>query len=244
MNTSRPWVIAHRGGAALAPENTLAAFKAAMDAGADAVELDVHLSRDGRLIVMHDETVDRTTDGSGAIADLTGAELKRLDAGSWFGAGYAGERVPYLEEVLALAAHPVIELKYGSERYPGIEETVVHALRTTGRMRDAIVISGNPSPLAALKRFAPELPTLSFQTGTLRPGFQFTDLTPRDVLFAPPEPGLESLVHEAARLGFVVMGTTLGVGGGWAGYLVGQIRAGVAGVFTDDVEGVRYLIGS
>lgn len=242
MSIARPWVIAHRGAAALAPENTLAAFKAAMAVGADAVELDVHLSRDGKLIVMHDETVARTTDGRGAIAELSGAEIRRLDAGGWFDASYAGERVPYLEEVLALDAHPVIELKYGSERYPRIEEAVVYALQEAGRMQDAVVISGNPSPLAALRRLAPELPTLSFPAGTLRPDFDLAGLGRTDVLFAPPRPGLEAMVREATRHGLSVMGTTLGVGGGWDEYLVGQIRAGVAGVFTDDVGRVRPLV--
>ena len=91
-----PLVVAHRGGAGLAPENTLAAFRMALEVGADAIELDVRLTRDGRVAVIHDRTVDRTTGGRGPVGSYTLAELKALDAGSWFGPQYLGERVPTL----------------------------------------------------------------------------------------------------------------------------------------------------
>lgn len=86
----KPLIIAHRGASGTAPENTFAAFQKAVDLRADMIELDVHLTRDKQLIVMHDSTVDRTTDGKGKIADLTLGEIKMLDAGSWFGAEFAG----------------------------------------------------------------------------------------------------------------------------------------------------------
>jgi len=97
---ARFFIWAHRGASAVAPENTLAAFTAALQAGADGIELDVHLSRDGVPVVMHDETVDRTTNGSGRISDLSHAEIDDLDAGSWFGPRWQGEKVPTLEKVL------------------------------------------------------------------------------------------------------------------------------------------------
>lgn len=97
MATPRRYrVIAHRGASAYEPENTLRAFRRAIELGADMSELDVHLSRDGHLIVMHDETVDKTTDGHGAIRDMTLGDLERLDAGQ-------GEHVPTLQSVLDLA---------------------------------------------------------------------------------------------------------------------------------------------
>lgn len=95
-----PLIVAHRGFRARYPENTLSAFRAAETAGAPAVELDVTLTRDRRVVVLHDDTVDRTTDGKGAVADMTLGELKRLDAGAWFDPGFAGERIPTLAEVL------------------------------------------------------------------------------------------------------------------------------------------------
>lgn len=97
------FVWAHRGASAVAPENTMAAFEAAAEAGADGIELDVHLSRDGLPVVIHDETLDRTTDGSGAVAARTAAELLELDAGSWFSPDFAGEPIPLLSDVLAWA---------------------------------------------------------------------------------------------------------------------------------------------
>src|SRR5579863_6165855 len=92
-------VIGHRGGRALAPENTLAAFRNAIKLGADYVEVDVRATRDGKLVIMHDSTVDRTTDGKGAVRDLDFATIRALDAGSKFSAQYAGEKVPTFDEV-------------------------------------------------------------------------------------------------------------------------------------------------
>ncbi len=109
-----PFIWAHRGASGLAPENTMAAFRQAELAGADGIELDVHLSRDRRPVVIHDETIDRTTDGSGAVADILLRDLQRRDAGSWFAPEFCGETVPLLEEVLAWAADRIrlnIEIK-------------------------------------------------------------------------------------------------------------------------------------
>lgn len=118
LDLERRHVVAHRGGAALRPENTLEAFENGVALGADALELDVHLSRDGVVVVCHDETVDRTTDGRGAIADLTAGDLSALDAGYRFrnGEGFPyrgqGVRVPRLREVLERFSVPlIIELK-------------------------------------------------------------------------------------------------------------------------------------
>ena len=99
MNDFFIW--AHRGASASAPENTLAAFRAAEAAGAAGIELDVHLSADGVPVVIHDETVDRTTDGHGPVAALTLCRLRQLDAGRWFAPAFAGEALPTLEEILA-----------------------------------------------------------------------------------------------------------------------------------------------
>src|SRR5512145_1023455 len=94
----RPVIFAHRGASAHAPENTLAAFELAIAQQADAVELDVKLTADGQVIVFHDSTVDRTTNGHGKVQDMTLAELKALDAGSFLGSQFAGEKIPTLEE--------------------------------------------------------------------------------------------------------------------------------------------------
>lgn len=236
----KPWIIAHRGAASVAPENTMAAFRAAVELGASAVELDVQQSLDGELVVMHDDTVERTTDGGGLVGELSLAELQALDAGSWFSAEFAGEQVPLLREVLALPVVPVIELKYGSERYPGIEERLVQVLTEADRVEDAVVISGDPLPLARLRGAG--IRTLSFREGTLGPDFDFSGQPSLAVMFAPPVPGLEAVIQRARKAGHLVIGTTLWVKAPLEGYLLRQIEAGLSGVFTDHVEVVRELI--
>lgn len=93
-------IIAHRGASRYAPENTLASFEKALALGCDGIELDVHLTRDGRLVVLHDVTVDRTTGGHGPVAEMTWDQLRRLDAGSWFSDTFTGQRIPTLDDVL------------------------------------------------------------------------------------------------------------------------------------------------
>jgi len=96
----RPFVCAHRGFSSLAPENTIAAFDAAWSAGAEFIETDIRLTRDGHVVVIHDDSVDRTTDGTGLVRDKTLVEIKGLDAGKWRDARFSGERVPTLADVL------------------------------------------------------------------------------------------------------------------------------------------------
>lgn len=105
-------VVAHRGASAMAPENTMAAFLAAREVGADAIEMDVQATADGELVVIHDYAVDRTTNGRGVVFELTTAQIARLDAGSWFSPEFAGERVPRFADVVALDALELeVELK-------------------------------------------------------------------------------------------------------------------------------------
>ena len=133
----RPFtLIAHRGFSSRAPENTIAAFDMALDAGFANIELDTHLSADGVPVVIHDDTLDRTTDGSGPVSSLTLAQLKRLDAGGWFGSDdtYVGAVLPTLEEVLeryAGRAHLHLELK---SRDPDLPKVVIGLLRDRDRL--------------------------------------------------------------------------------------------------------------
>ncbi|MFC4104310.1 glycerophosphodiester phosphodiesterase [Paenibacillus xanthanilyticus] len=123
-------VIAHRGASGYAPENTMAAFELAVEMKADYLELDVHLSKDGELVVLHDETLERTTDGAGMVKERTWAELSALDAGGKFDPAYAGERIPLLREVLDRYAGRIgilIELKK-TALYPGIEEKLAELI--------------------------------------------------------------------------------------------------------------------
>ncbi len=152
-----PVNLAHRGASALAPENTIEAFRLAVEAGAGGLELDVHMTRDGHIVVIHDATVDRTTNGSGAVSEMTLTELRRFDAGHTFSPDggstrpYRGRgvRVPTLVEVLeefpGVAVN--IEIKAGT---PGIEEKVLGVLRDANALGRALVVS---TPHATVKRF-------------------------------------------------------------------------------------------
>jgi glycerophosphoryl diester phosphodiesterase len=154
-------VIAHRGASGHAPENTLAAFKRAVALGATFIETDLQLTRDSRFVAMHDGTVNRTTNGQGKVHDMTMAELRRLDAGSWFGSEFAGERIPTLDEILEFSKkHDVVfylELKPGGSW--GGEHALVGALRETGEIPRAVVISFDADILARLRQIEPTLMT-------------------------------------------------------------------------------------
>src|SRR5277367_2784856 len=154
-------VIAHRGASGHAPENTLAAFKRAIALGATFIETDLQLSRDTRFVAIHDDTVNRTTNGHGKVHDLTLAELRRLDAGSWFGSEFTGERVPTLEEILEFAKkHDVVfylELKPGGSW--GGEHALIGNLRESGEIARTVVISFDAAILAAVRKIEPTLMT-------------------------------------------------------------------------------------
>jgi glycerophosphoryl diester phosphodiesterase len=146
----RPWIVAHRGASEEEPENTLGALRRAIELGADMVELDVHLSRDGHPVVIHDFRVDATTDGTGEVAALTLAELRRLDAGR-------GERIPTLDEFAEAAGGRCglyVELKGAGTAGPSAAVIRRHRLQEA-----AIVGSFRPELVEAARAAAPEVPT-------------------------------------------------------------------------------------
>ncbi len=161
----RPLVFGHRGGAALAPENTCAAFDRGLEAGADGLELDVRLTRDGEPVVCHDATLDRTTDGTGALAACTAAELAGVDAGYRF-PGPSGDcpyrgrgvRVPLLREVLArYGQRPlIVELKDDEVE---LARAVVRVLAETGAGPGVCIGSFHLPVLHEVRRIAPAVPT-------------------------------------------------------------------------------------
>jgi glycerophosphoryl diester phosphodiesterase len=160
LYATRPLNIGHRGASHVAPENTLASFEAARETGADGVELDVRLSADGEVVVIHDDTVDRTTTGHGQVRDLRWGGIKGLDAGSWFGPEFAGERIPALREVIEWARDDMlldIELKGVSVRSNGLEQKVIELIREHQLQARVILSSFNPFVLRRAKQMAPEL---------------------------------------------------------------------------------------
>ncbi|WP_077370043.1 glycerophosphodiester phosphodiesterase [Anaerosalibacter sp. Marseille-P3206] len=159
----KPLIYAHRGASHYAPENTIASFKKAVEMGADGIEIDVHKSKDGYLMVCHDEKVDRTTNGSGYIKDKDMKELKSLDAGSWFSKYFEGERIPLLEEVLDLVKMENlllnIELKNGPIFYENLEMDVVNAIKSFGLEDNVIISSFNHYSLLGIKKIEPRIKT-------------------------------------------------------------------------------------
>ena len=153
-------VVAHRGASGIAPENTLPAIEAAMKAKADYIEIDVQLTRDKAVVVMHDESVDRTTDGKGAIEELSIEEIKMLDAGSWFDEKFTGTKVPLLEEVIHLVngqARLLVEIKKKGRVNEGIEQEVIEIIRKNQAEQWCEVQSFNDGVLERIHREAPEI---------------------------------------------------------------------------------------
>jgi glycerophosphoryl diester phosphodiesterase len=165
QDMKRPLNVAHRGGAGLAPENTLVAFRQALAWQVDAVELDVHMSQDGALIVMHDPDLGRTTRQRGEIRARTLAELRTLNAAaSHRGAPVEPQPIPTLQEVLDLVkgrAGVQIEIKLAADntRYPGIEAKVVEVVRHLDMLADVIVISFDFPTLQDIRALDPRLAT-------------------------------------------------------------------------------------
>lgn len=158
--SGRPRVFGHRGSMGYAPENTFASFELAIQQGVDAIELDVHLSSDGEVVVIHDALLERTAGGQGLVGEKTLAELKALDAGAHFGSQFAGQRIPTLGETLAWARGKCvldIEIKGGLGPYAGLEEKVVRLIREYAMTDQTIVISFDHPTVARVRALAPEL---------------------------------------------------------------------------------------
>jgi glycerophosphoryl diester phosphodiesterase len=157
----RPVIFAHRGSSAHAPENTLAAFELALRQNADAIELDAKLSKDNQVVVIHDQTVDRTTEGSGAVNSLTLQELRKLDAGSHFDIAFRGEPIPTLEEVLkAVGQMTFINIELTNYSSPGdqLPDRVAALVRKYKVSRRVLFSSFDPRALIRIRRLIPEAP--------------------------------------------------------------------------------------
>lgn len=173
MTTTRPpglLIVAHRGAAAVAPEHTIPAYEAAVAAGANALWLDVQESADEQLVVVHDTRLDRTTNGRGRVCERTVRELKRLDAGRWFGWRFRGQRIQTLPEVLERFRDRVgfvVELKGGSDVYPGIEERALGLLHLYGVADRTLVASQDHHALARCRALDGDIRLGACVTGRL-----------------------------------------------------------------------------
>lgn len=195
--------VAHRGFSGKAPENTLAAIRMAIALPfVRWMEIDVQLTRDGVPVVIHDFSLDRTTNGHGKVKNMDYEHVRRLDAGSWKGRAFRGERVPSLEEVLQLASGRLrlnIELKTSGEMYPGLEKAVIDLVNTHGMRDEVVLTSFDAGALKRIKELDPR-----FRTGLIydaRSGDPARKLTELDcsflsISFDRLNPGLAKLLAE------------------------------------------------
>ena len=237
-----PWIIGHRGASGHAPENTLAAFERAVELGAGFIETDLHLTRDAHFVAIHDRTLERTTNGRGAVRDFTLAQLRDLEAGLWYDRKYLGERIPTIEEILSFARnHDIVvylELKY--EAAWGMHHALVGALRNPEDAARTVVISFDPGTLADLRKLDAtimtgvlvEEPRGDLVRASVDAGAR--QLCPRSTLVT------SALVDEAHRSDLHIATWTVND----PEEMRAVIAAGVDGVMTDFPDRLRSVISS
>ena len=244
INLNRPIVIAHRGDSAHAPENTISAFKLAMQKGAQAIEFDVKLSKDRQVIVIHDQTVDRTTDGHGDVRQLPLEELQKLEAGIRFGEKFPHERIPNLEEVFAsigTGIHMNIELTNYATPHDGLVEEVAKLVKKYQMQEQILFSSFFPNNLKKAMQLLPDVPCgLLAWTGLA--GFPARNWGWKQGLFAlhpfrdDVDVKLVNRIHKAGRRLHV-----------WTVNEKSEMEKlfefGVDGIFTDDPGMLNQVLG-
>jgi glycerophosphoryl diester phosphodiesterase len=206
LRSGRMLLGGHRGNADEYPENTLASFRSAIELDVDLIECDVHLSEDGGLPVIHDHLLDRTTSGSGLVRDYTMAELKRFDAGSWKDPRFKDERIPSLDEVLAVAKGKVgvaIEIKNLPLPYPGIEAAVVQAVKAAEMVHDVVVIAFDHRSIKRIGELEPQILTGVLEASRPVDILRVMDDAAADVFcphWASIEPETAAELHAAGKL--------------------------------------------
>jgi len=240
------WIVAHRGASGHAPENTMAAFRRAVELGAQFIETDLQITRDARVIAIHDLTLDRTTNGHGPVHVKTLEEIRALDAGSWFGPddpkSFAGERIPTLNEIFQFAQeHDVnfyLEIKSGANW--GVEHAVVAAVRELNAIARVVILSFDPSALDSVYRldetimtgFLCDIPSTDLVERAVRLGAR--QLAPRGDLVTP------ALVKKAHAAGLQVVTWTINE----PEQMRRLIAARVDGIMTDNPDRLAAVLSS
>ena len=243
-------VIAHRGGANLAPENTRAAFIEAMKFDVDMIEIDVEQTLDSIIVVIHDRTVDRTTNGKGYVDSLTYNYISSLDAGSWYNSKYSNEKIMTLDEVLELLNGRVtllIEIKEGSERYPGIEKRTAEAIQRFNAYSWTIVQSFNEKAIKRISELDPNIETY-YLLGKNYPEY-FLDLRKRIETNQPAQFSYEGIAihHSIVRPTMIDSIKSLGIRVfTWTvndiNDMQKMIESGVDGIITDSPDKLIDLL--
>ncbi len=232
----KPTIFAHRGSSAYAPENTLEAFEVAIQQGADAIELDAKLTRDGHVVVIHDQTLERTTSGKGKVEELTLKEIQALDAGSYFDPCFHTSRVPSLEEVLATFGKQTminIELTNYASIFDELPERVAELIQKMDLQGHVLLSSFNPVALRRVKRLLPQVP-VGLLTLPGKAGVWARKLVPMFV-------SVQSLHPEKSAVDAKLLRVWQGQQKRVFAYTINEasemerlFRLGVDGIFTDD----------
>ena len=234
-------IYAHRGASGTHPENTLPAFKEAAQLDIHGVELDVHLTKDGELVVIHDETIDRTSNGSGYIKDLTMADLRAFDFGSWFSADFAGVSIPTLEEVLKVYQgsnhHVNIELKSDVFAYEGMGEKVLHVIEDLNMANRVVISSFDHEAVRDFKRMAPHIEVAILTMEVLVDAYDYARFIPADALHIHLPTANRKMTKEALLKGAIIRVFTVNE----TEYALALQQIGVHAIFTDYPEKMMEL---
>ncbi|MFD3259868.1 glycerophosphodiester phosphodiesterase [Paenibacillus lentus] len=233
---------AHRGAAGHCPENTMIAFRRALELGANGIETDVQMTKDGHLVLIHNETLQHTTGSPEWVKDVTLAELSSKEAGSWFHEDFRGEKIPTLEQLLELVK-PLdtiinLELKNGLVRYPGLERKVIEMVRRFGLAERVIISSFNHYSLVECKQIAPEIRTgILYMEGLYEP-WNYAKRIGADALHAFQYAVIPELVAAASEHGMPYHPFTINE----QSEMKALIQAGVAGIITDYPDRLAELL--
>ncbi len=243
-NLPKPIIIGHRGACALAPENTVASFKLAVEHHADFVELDAKLSLDGVVVVIHDQTVDRTTNGTGRVNQLAFDDLRKLDAGSKFDKKFAGEKIPTLDEVFKAVGMDVfvnVELTNYASKNDDLVKKVVEVVKANNMEERVLFSSFLPANLIKAHKLLPQAPVamlcLEGPAGILTRSFLTMSLSPEYVHPYLAEVSRQ-VVEKEHRRGRKVNVWTVNNDKD----ITSMLEAGVDGIFTDDPLKARQLM--
>ncbi|GGG62275.1 glycerophosphodiester phosphodiesterase [Paenibacillus radicis (ex Gao et al. 2016)] len=233
---------AHRGASGYCPENTMAAFSKALELGATGIETDVQMTKDGRLVLIHDEKLTRTAGLDAYLASIDYSDLKKLDAGGWHSPEFAKETVPSLEELLELVKQTDtilnLELKNGLVQYQGLEQKVIETVREYNLSDRVIISSFNHYSLVECKRLAPEIKTgILYMEGLYEP-WRYAQSIGANALHAPRYAVLPEWVAEASRNGIDYNPFTVNE----PEEMKRLIGAGVAGIITDFPDRLNALL--
>ena len=229
-------IYAHRGSSGTHPENTLAAFKDAAKLPIYGVEFDVHMTKDGELVIIHDERINRTSNGKGYIKDMTLAELRTYDFGSWFSNEFKGEVIPTLAEVLEIFSHTThhinIELKSDIIPYSGMAEKVLDLVGAMKLEKRVVISSFNHEAIRTVKQLAPQIETAALFMEVLVDPIDYIRIIPVDALHIRVRAALHPSINKVIKEGVTVRVFTVNK----IKYIKVLNEIGVHAIFTDFPE--------